>query len=138
MTEAKIKAIAPWFGGLDQERAMVETRAVGGDSVRQDELEVAFGVFWLTNKPTIAELRRLNRESWMPGHLEILFAIVDAGVDLDVCSEAVVRQVLHQGSDVISFRYVVELKGKTIAVVEECDEFCGLKDQFGFKAVERT
>jgi hypothetical protein len=60
--------------------------------------------FWLTNQPTIAEVRRLNRDALLGWPLSLLIALVDGGVDLDAQSDAVLKQVVIEGPDCIDMR----------------------------------
>lgn len=64
-------------------------------------------VYWLTNSPTIAELRRLNRETFYTFPLAMLSALLGAQVDLEALESAVVKQVPHITDELVDLQYFV-------------------------------
>jgi hypothetical protein len=72
------------------------------------------------NESTIGELRELNKSSMSPFALQMLLALIQAGVDVTRERDAVVRQTFHIG-DVVEMRWCVLLQGKLIAILGEGD-----------------
>lgn len=86
-------------------------------------------VYLLTNEPTVAELRQLNRDGIMSFPLPMLLALTEAGVDFETESQATVRQYPHLG-DAIEMRYAVRLGGRLIAILGEAGAD-------GFRVIEK-
>ena len=77
--------------------------------------------YWLEHSPTIAEVRRLNRETLMLFPLDLLNALLDAGVDIEREQEAVIKQHIVLTDQVVECQYAVRLDGKLIALLGEGD-----------------
>lgn len=60
--------------------------------------------YWLTNQPTISEVKRLNRETLINWPLSVLNALVEGGVDLDAHLDAVLKQVVIRTQNYIDMR----------------------------------
>lgn len=60
--------------------------------------------YWLTHRPTIAEVRRLLRETPWLWPLAILSELIEAGIDLDLESDAVLRQVVIETEECVEAR----------------------------------
>lgn len=86
--------------------------------------------YWLTNTPTIEEMRRLNRDTILPWPIGVLFALRDAGVDIDAEQSAVLKHVVIQRPDAIRTAIYCRLDGKLIAVLGLGDRPDGFVDYF--------
>ena len=73
--------------------------------------------YWLTNRPTIAEMRRLNRESLFAWPIDVLMALMDAGVDIEKESDSVLHQFPVVTDELVDMQIVVTRDGKPIAVL---------------------
>jgi hypothetical protein len=87
-------------------------------------------VYLLTNKPTIDELKRLNRETLYLFPLPMMFALLDAGVDLEENPDAIIEQILHVTDEVVELRWTCRKDGKLLAII-------GCEGEDGFRALTR-
>lgn len=77
------------------------------------EAGLAEDYFWLTTEPTVADLMRLNRESWFLFPLPMLLALSDIyGGSLEKIKDAVVKQRLYETPSVVDMQYLVVVNGK--------------------------
>jgi hypothetical protein len=101
----------------DQPITPARTSAGGGTHTTGD------AEYLMTNTPTIAELRYLNRYMMnLSFPLPMLLALIDAGVNLDTESDATIRQCVHESDSIIELRWVCERQGKVIAILGESGE----------------
>lgn len=55
------------------------------------------GIFLLQERYTINDIRKLNKETWMRWPMSLLNAVIDAGVDLTLRANAIVKAVVIEG-----------------------------------------
>lgn len=87
-------------------------------------------VYLLLHEPTIAEVKRLNRETLYAFPLPMMFALLDAGVDLEENADATIRQFLHVTDEVVEMRWACMKDGKAIAIL-------GGEGEDGFRALTK-
>ena len=81
--------------------------------------------YWLTHMPTIADIRRLNRESWLTFPLPFLDALIVGGIDLDAFADAIVRQVVVSSDELLELRWWVFVGNVAMLELSAVDEMLG-------------
>lgn len=87
-------------------------------------------VYLLTNEPTIAEIKRLNRETLYSFPLPMMFALLDAGIDLEEHADATIRQFVHVAGEAVELRWACMKNGEAIAIL-------GGEGEDGFRALTK-
>lgn len=77
--------------------------------------------YWFDHKPSVAELRRLNRETLYCFPLAMLFALMDAGFDLDEIANATIGRVIAETDELVDLRFRVWLGPECVAEMIELD-----------------
>lgn len=89
----------------------------------------------MTNSPTIANLQWLNRESLALFPLAMLDALMDAGVDLNVNADAIVKWTVFECPHLVMTAYRVVKGSKEIAILLPFIEPSGV---VGYRPGRRT
>lgn len=71
---------------------------------------------------TVADVRRLNRDTALPWTIGLLMALSDAGVSTDVECDAVLRAEIAETQDTVADVINCYKSGARIASIAECDE----------------
>lgn len=85
--------------------------------------------YLITHTPTIAEVRRIGRDTLATWPLPMLLALIAAGVDVEREAEATIEQYVHEGS-LVELRWRCRHRGKVIAIL-------GGEGVSGFRALAR-
>lgn len=66
--------------------------------------------YFLTHTPTIAEIRRLNRETLLPWTLQVLDSLLTVGIDLDTHADAIVKMRPVITDDLVDMKFFVSFR----------------------------
>lgn len=94
--------------------------------------------YWLEHSPTIAEIRRLNRESLYIFPLGILDALLDCGINLDAVADAVVKMRPCEREGALDMRWFVEHEGKLLVELRGLDAEDGTPLPGKYRAVRHA